>query len=112
MNDRKLFDANAYWTAGKNPWTFFAFPGSLADPEGLPRDDDASRLYAELQKRGIDVGVWTNSQINDTSYFACPKEHIDRLHIALQELAERGEFEQGFCEKRSEYLFSLVAKST
>ncbi len=56
----KLFDADAYWRAGHCPWTFFAYPTSLADEQGLPPDVDAKGLLADLQRRGLQVGIWTN----------------------------------------------------
>lgn len=104
------FDAEAYWRAGHCPWTFFAFPSSLADDHGLPPEEDAKRLLVELRTRGIQVGIWANGIANDTTYFACPKEEIQRLHDALVELEADGSFEHGFCGKRSEHLFSLLAR--
>jgi len=108
----KLFDADAYWRAGNCPWTFFAFPTSLADEHGLPPDVDARRLLAELQSRGIQVGIWANAIAENTTYFACPKEDIQRVDNAVTELEEHGEFENGFCAKRSEHLFSLLGPGT
>jgi FMN phosphatase YigB (HAD superfamily) len=104
------FDADAYWRAGNCPWTFFAYPTSLADDHGLPPDEDAKRLLVELRIRGIRVGIWANGIANDTTYFACPKEEIQRLHDALVVLEADGSFEKGFCCKRTDYLFSLVAQ--
>jgi len=104
------FDAEAYWRAGHCPWTFFAYPSRLADDHGLPPDEDAKRLLVELRTRGIQVGILANGIANDTTYFACPKEEIQRLHDALADLEANGSFETGFCTKRSEYLFSLVAQ--
>ena len=66
------------------------------------------RLLAALQSRGVPVGTWVNTPVEDTAYFACPKDAIGRLHEALSALEEQGEFEKGFCAKRTEYLFSLV----
>jgi hypothetical protein len=112
MNAITQFDADAYWRAGNCPWTFFAFPRVLADDAGLPPDDDAKRLLAVLQCRGIPVGAWLNTFVEGASYFACPKEAIGALNDALSALEEQGEFEKGFCTKRTEYLFSLVEGST
>ena len=112
MNAPTQFDADAYWRAGNCPWTFFAFPRVFADDAGMPPDDDAKRLLAALQSQGIPVGTWVNTPVEDTSYFACPKEAIERVCSAVNALEERGEFEKGFCAKRTEYLFSLLGKST
>ena len=104
----KLFDANAYWLSGTCPWTFFAYPNELRDELGLPPDDDAKRLLVELGCRGIRAGIWSNSPMDDTTYFACPKEDIARLNEALAELENNGDFEVGFCGKRTEELFDRV----
>ena len=112
MNASTQFDADAYWKAGNFPWTFFAFPRVFADDAGLPPDDDAKRLLAVLQAQGIPAGTWVNTPIEDTAFFACPKEAIKRLHDALSTLEEQGEFEKGFCANRTEYLFSLLEKRT
>lgn len=102
------FDADAYYRAGHCPWTFFAFPRALADAAGLPPDDDAKRLLAALQSQGLPVGTWVNGIREDTAWFACPKEAIERVGEAITALEDRGEFERGFCLRRTEYLFSLV----
>ncbi len=57
MTETTHFDADAYWRAGNCPWTFFAFPRILADESGMPPDEDAKRLLAVLQRRGIPVGT-------------------------------------------------------
>ena len=108
MNANTHFDADAYWRAGNCPWTFFAFPRALADNDGLPPDDDAKRLLAALQRRGIPVAPWLNAPVEDTAYFACPTEAILCLNEALETLEATGEFEKGFCAKRTELLFSMV----
>lgn len=112
MNEAGRFNADEYYWAGNCPWTFFAFPRVFADSAGFPPDDDAKRLFAALQGQGIPVGTWLNSPVKDTAYFACPKEAIGRLHDALSAMEKRGDFEVGFCAKRTEYLFALLAKST
>jgi hypothetical protein len=112
MNAAAHFDADAYWKAGNCPWTFFAFPRVFADAAGLPPDDDAKRLLAPLQGHGIPVGTWVNSPVEDTVCFACPKEAIGRVNETVSAMEKQGEFEKGFCAKRTEYLFSLLEKST
>ena len=103
-----LFDADEYFRSGHCPWTFFAYPTTLADDRGLPPDADACDLMARLQQRGIDVAVWINGMANNTTYFACRKEDINRLSNALQELEDQGMIEKNFCLNRTERLFSQV----
>jgi hypothetical protein len=112
MNAAVPFDADAYYRAGNCPWTFFAFPRVLADDAGFPPDGDAKRLFVALQDSGIPVGIWLNAPAEDTVYFACPKEAIGSLHEALSALEKQGKFEEGFCTKRTERLFSMLEKST
>ena len=107
VNLKSLFDAKAYWHSGQCPWTIFAYPTCLADENGLPADAEAQRFLAEIQRRGIQVGIWVNGIAEDTSYFAVPKEDIQRVHFAIQELEEAGVFEPNFCGKRSDHLLSL-----
>lgn len=112
MNPDAHFDADAYYRADNCPWTFFAFPRVFADDAGFPPDDDANRLFVALQVQGITVGTWLTSPVEDTAYFACPKEAIGRLNDALSAMEKQGDIEEGFCTKRTEYLFSLLKKST
>jgi len=74
-----LFDADAYYRSGCCPWTFFAYPTSLADDRGLPPDDEACGLLAQLQQYGVEVAVWVNGIVNNTTYFACRLEDRYRL---------------------------------
>ena len=104
-----LFDADEYYRSGFCPWTFFAFPTSLAVERGLPPDDEACELLALLQGREIDVAIWVNGIAEDTTYFACRKEDIQRLHDAIQELDASGIIEKDLCSKRSERLFARLA---
>ncbi len=107
-----LFDANEYYRAGHCPWTFFAYPTTLANDRGLPPDNDACALLAELQQHGIDVAIWVNGIADDTTYFACRKEGMYRLNDSLQELETRGIIEKDFCLTRTERLFAQTAKGT
>ncbi len=43
--------------------------------------------------------------MEDTAYFACPKEAIGPLNDALTALEEQGEFEKGFCANRTSTCF-------
>ena len=112
VNVGNVFDADSYWRAGKCPWTIFAFPASVADSQGLPRDEGAKRLFVELQRRGLRVGTWAHPDVGGTIYFACPYEDREHVHAVIKELEDLGEFEPGFCAKRSEHLFSLAAPGT
>lgn len=101
-----LFDADEYSRSGACPWTFFAYPTSLAVERGLPPDNEACELLSHLQERKIDVSIWVNGIADNATYFACRKEDIQRLHDALQELENAGMIEKDFCSKRSERLFA------
>ena len=101
-----LFDADEYHRSGICPWTFFAYPTSLADEQGLPPDNEACDFLGCLQERGIDVAIWVNGIAEDTTYFACRKEDIQKLNDAIQELEDCGAIEKGFCNERSERLFA------
>lgn len=107
-----LFDADEYYRSGTCPWTFFAYPTSLAVERGLPPDNEACELLSHLQKREIDVAIWVNGIAENTTYFACRKEDIQRLHDALQELENTGMIEKDFCSNRSERLFATDAEGT
>ncbi len=100
-----LFDAEELHRSGSCPWTFFAWPTSLADERGLPPDADATRLLAELQQRGLDVAVWVNGLADDTSYFACRRDDRQKLDDLLDGLQAAGIIERGFLESRTHQLF-------
>jgi hypothetical protein len=105
-----LFDADEYHRSGFCPWTFFAYPTSLADDRGLPPDNEACDFLGCLQERGIDVAIWVNGIAEDTTYFACRKEDIQRLNGVIQELEDCGDIEKGFCTERTERLFATPKK--
>lgn len=105
-----FFDPHEYRRSGGCPWTFFAYPTSLADDHGLPPDDEACQMLGHLRKRGIAVGVWVSDFGNDTTYFVCRKEGIHRLIEALQELEKEGVIDKDFCVARTERLFSQVVE--
>ena len=105
-----FFDPHEYRRSGGCPWTFFAYPTSLADDHGLPPDDEACQMLGHLRKRGIAVGVWVSDFGNDTTYFVCRKEDIHRLIEALQELEKEGVIDKDFCVARTERLFSQVVE--
>ncbi len=106
-----LFDANEYHRSGHCPWTFFAYPTTLAVHQGLPPDDEACRFLAEVQARGIDVAIWVNGIAENTTYFACKKHDIQRLNALVEEL-ENTMFGKNFCSERSEALFALLEHGT
>ena len=107
-----LFDADEYYRSGRCPWTFFAYPTTLANDRGLPPDDEACELLAQIQQHEIDVAIWVNGISNDTTYFACRKEDMYRLNDALQELETLGIIEKDFCLARTERLFAQTGKGT
>ena len=112
INLRKLFDAEHYCRSGGCPWTFFAYPTSLAIAHDLPPDDDACRLLAEVQRRGIDVAVWVSDIVLDTTFYACRREKIQSLKDVLQQLEVPSDFGDRFCELRSEALFARLQDSS
>lgn len=107
-----LFDADDYYRSGMCPWTFFAYPTSLAVERWLPPDNDACELLGHVQNHEIDVAIWVNGIAENTTYFACRKEDIQRVHDLLQKLEDTGMIERDFCIKRSERLFAKIAKGT
>ncbi len=107
-----LFDADEYHRSGECPWTFFAYPTSLARSDGLPRDDEACRFLGAIQTRGIDVAIWVNGIAENTTYFACKRDDIKRLNDAVAELENGERFGDNFCAKRTETLFAMLENGT
>ena len=105
------FDADAYAKSGRCPWTFFAFPRSLTDEDGLPRDPDARRLLAAVRDLGVPAAIWVNVVTPDTVYYACPYESRDALGDALLTLAAQSRWEPGFLSQLSERLFAVATQS-
>ena len=105
-----LFDADEYHQSGQCPWTFFAYPTSLADAQGLPPDKSACELLSCLEKHGIDVAIWGSAPDPITTYFACRIEDRQRLSDLLHELQTSGTIEPDFCRIRSERLFAKLEK--
>ncbi len=69
-----LFDAEEYQRSGGCPWTFFAYPTSMADEHGLPPDTKAYDFIACLQKHAIQVAIWVHPNVANTTYLACRKD--------------------------------------
>ena len=111
VNLESLFDADEYYRSEHCPWTFFAYPTTLAVDDGLPPDIDACRFLAEVQARGIDVAIWINGIAENTTYFACKKDDIERLNALVKEL-ESTTFGKNFCAERSEALFARLEHGT
>ena len=105
-----LFDAEMYHRSGKCPWTFFAYPTSLATDRDLPPDEDACHLLAMLQKQGIPVAVWVSTILENTTFFACRLEDRQKLDVALNEIDVRGINGKDFCISKSEKLFASIVK--
>ncbi len=112
VNIHTLFNADKYHRDGNSPWTFFAYPTSLAGEHGLPPDDEAVWLLGELQERGIPVGIWVSEIVENTTFYACPREDIQRVRDAVDERVKDGTLEIDFCARRSECLFSLLSTDT
>lgn len=107
-----LFDAETYYRTEGVPWTFFAYPTSLADSQGLPPDREACDLLALVQQRGIDVAIWVSQSVENTAYFACRFDDRQKLDNALNELHYSGIIEDNFCSNRSQRLFEGLAEGT
>lgn len=105
-----LFDADEYHRSGFCPWTFFAYPTSMADERGLPPDVEACDFLARVQERGIDVAIWVNGIAENTTYFACRKNDVRRLNDVIRELEDCGEIRRGFCDETTERLFAASSK--
>ncbi len=84
----------------------FRLPDPHGCEHGLPPDNDACDLLARLQELGIDVAIWVIGIAEDTTYFACRKDDIQRLNEMIQALEDSGEIEKGFCNRRTERLFA------
>jgi hypothetical protein len=112
VNFAELFDAEALHRGGECPWTIFAYPTTIADSRGLPPDDDAQMLLAELQKRGIPMAIWISAIAENTTYFACRYADRNRVNDIIDELENLGMIEEDFLSKRSDYLFSIGNSST
>ncbi len=107
-----LFDAEEYHRTVGCPWTFFAYPTSLADDHGLPPDREACELLARVQQRGIDVAIWVSQIVENTTYFACRIDDRQKLDEMLKELQSSGTIDANFCSLRSERLFARCVEGT
>ena len=108
----ELFDAEAYFRSGACPWTFFAYPTSVAVAFGLPDDDEACRLLAEVQGRGIEVAVWVSEIVFNTTFYVCRSEAVSDLKKVIRQLEVPEYFGARFCEKRSEALFAKLVDAS
>ena len=106
-----LFDAEEYYRMGNCPWTFFAYPTSLSDDQGLPPDTEACELLSRIQQYGIAVAIWVSQLVEDTTYFACRKDDAQRLNDLLNDFESSGANGFRLLSIRSENLFAQLADS-
>lgn len=93
---------------GETPWTIFAFPSQLADARGLPLDSEAKRYFEALRALGLEIRLWTQTEIPGTTYFGIRIEDREFAERCIGELERRGEFVPGFAEQRAEFLFASI----
>ena len=105
------FDPDAYAKSGRCPWTFFAFPRSLADEDGLPCDPDARSLLEAVRDLGIPASSWVSALTPNTVYYACPYESRKALDDALLTLATHGCLGSSSISQLSERLFEVANQS-
>lgn len=58
------------------------------------------------------MSIWVNGIVENTTYFACRKEDMQRLHEALQELETQGEIDKDFLLTRSVQLLAKLSEDT
>ena len=108
----KLFNADALNASGQCPWTFFAYPTSLALPDDLPPDAEVCEMFGEIQSRGIDVAIWVSGISENTTHFASRYEDRNRLQEILNDLESDPRFGKNFLAERSEALFAEADHGT
>ena len=95
-----LVDLDSLAAAGASHYTFFAFPLSTLDEQGLPSDSDAQHYIAAVQSAGVPIGIWLNSPVDDTGYAAVTHENISQLHEAINRLTQFPDsYAADLCEK-------------
>ena len=102
----RLFDADALNASGQCPWTFFAYPKSLALPNGLPPDAEVCELFGEIQSRGINVAIWVSGISENTIHFACRYEDRHRLQEIINDLESAPRFRENSLAERCEAMFA------
>jgi hypothetical protein len=99
----ELIDAQALLARGEHPWSFLAFPPSLANEDGVPADAEAQEYIGAVQSEGVPVGVWVNTPTTDAYAFVGPT-HIHALHDVLKSFRESGRFPEDYAKKLSDRL--------
>ena len=95
-----LIDLDSDYVNGGSPWTFFAWPSSAADKNGLPVDQEARQYLAAVQRTGVPIGIWRNSPAEGTNYAGVVRESIQHLNQALAELTQFGDsYASDLCER-------------
>ena len=79
----ELIDLDSLTPSKAGHYTFFAFPLSTMNKDGLPSDPDAQRYIAAIQTKGVPVGICLNSPTDNTGYAAVTHDNIDKLNDAI-----------------------------
>lgn len=102
-----LNNAQAYGDDIQLPCSILSYPTSVADKYGLPPFEDAELVFAELQSRGVELGVWANPSTPEVTCLVCRHSDHERVETILAELQANGIVDPGFLAKWSEQLFTL-----
>lgn len=105
-----LFDADAFYRAGRIPSPFLAFPSELADSDGLPVDDEAIAFLAAMQRRGVPFGAWRLPPGSAHAHVWVVVKHEDSRLVseAMAALRADGTIGRGYIRQLSERLMGLV----
>ncbi len=105
----RLFDADDYYRRGYMPWSFLAWPTSISDEDGLPRDMEALRLLSRLQFWGICFGTWrAPDEVGQPHTWAVvPIQESAGVLEALAALETEGDIPRGHVDELTERLMNM-----
>jgi hypothetical protein len=101
----QLFDPQPLYERGECPYSFFAFPLSIANQHGVPNDQQAQEYIAAVQADGVPVGIWLATPVEGTAYAVVRPGDIELLHRTIEQLADTRRFSNTFAAELCEKLF-------
>ena len=100
-----LIDPQSLYNRGEHPYSFFAFPVSSVNENGVTNDIQAQEYIAAVQAEGVPIGIWLKTPVEGTAYAVVGHADIHSLHRTVEMLIQSKRYSEHFAKELCEKLF-------